>query len=85
MAQVQTLPNSVSLHIIYILARPQLICLQVNDTEALRAARIAPSAVGRVMDDAFAEMTFIHGYIHADPHPGNIMVRSKGKLIKRYL
>jgi aarF domain-containing kinase len=53
--------------------------LQVNDSAALRSARISPHAVGRMMDEAFAEMTFIHGYIHSDPHPGNIMVRPKGK------
>lgn len=55
--------------------------VQVNDAESLRAARIAPSAVGRVVDEAFAEMTFLHGYIHADPHPGNIMVRQKGEIV----
>jgi hypothetical protein len=43
---------------------------QVNDTQGLRAAKINPREVGRVVDDAFAEMTFIHGFIHADPHPG---------------
>lgn len=52
---------------------------QVNDTQALRAAKINPREVGRVVDDAFAEMTFIHGFIHADPHPGNVMVRLKGR------
>lgn len=51
---------------------------QVNDSQALRAAKISPRAVGRSVDEAFAEMTFVHGYIHADPHPGNIMVRPKG-------
>jgi aarF domain-containing kinase len=56
-----------------------VLCLQVNDSAALRAARISPHAVGRMMDEAFAEMTFIHGYIHSDPHPGNIMVRPKGE------
>lgn len=51
---------------------------QVSDTPALRGARISPRAVGRAVDEAFAEMTFLHGYIHSDPHPGNIMVRPKG-------
>lgn len=50
---------------------------QVNDTQGLRAAKINPREVGRVVDDAFAEMTFIHGFVHADPHPGNLMVRPK--------
>ncbi|WIA14941.1 hypothetical protein OEZ85_001652 [Tetradesmus obliquus] len=53
--------------------------LKVNDSAALRAARISPHAVGRAMDEAFAEMTFVHGYIHSDPHPGNIMVRPTGR------
>jgi predicted unusual protein kinase regulating ubiquinone biosynthesis (AarF/ABC1/UbiB family) len=53
----------------------------VNDTQGLRAAKINPREVGRVVDDAFAEMTFIHGFIHADPHPGNLMVRPKVRVL----
>jgi hypothetical protein len=26
--------------------------------------------VGLRLDDAFARMTFLHGFLHADPHPG---------------
>lgn len=51
---------------------------QVNDAPALRLLRVSPRAVGLELEAAFAEMTFLHGYIHADPHPGNIMVRTKG-------
>jgi hypothetical protein len=52
---------------------------QVNDAPALRLLRVSPRAVGLELEAAFAEMTFLHGYIHADPHPGNIMVRTKGR------
>ena len=31
------------------------------------------------LERAFAEMTFVHGYLHADPHPGNILVRPSGR------
>jgi hypothetical protein len=30
------------------------------------------------LERAFAEMTFVHGYLHADPHPGNILIRPTG-------
>ncbi|KIY92408.1 putative aarF domain-containing protein kinase 5 [Monoraphidium neglectum] len=52
---------------------------KVNDVRALRRARISAHAVGVKVEAAFAEMTFVHGYLHADPHPGNIMVRAKGR------
>ncbi len=43
---------------------------KVNDTLALRRSRISARAVGLELERAFAEMTFVHGYVHADPHPG---------------
>lgn len=52
---------------------------KVNDDNALRKSKISPRAVGLEVDKAFAEMTFIHGFIHADPHPGNMIVRPKGR------
>ena len=44
--------------------------MQVNDTATLRSSRISPKAVGLELERAFAEMTFCHGFVHADPHPG---------------
>lgn len=28
--------------------------------------------------EVFAEMIFVHGFIHGDPHPGNILVSPGG-------
>lgn len=30
--------------------------------------------VAKALIDAFAEMIFVHGFVHGDPHPGNILV-----------
>ncbi len=29
-----------------------------------------PKAVGMLLLEAFADMTFVHGHVHGDPHPG---------------
>lgn len=29
--------------------------------------------------EVFAEMIFVHGFIHGDPHPGNILVSPGGQ------
>lgn len=28
--------------------------------------------------DLFAEMIFIHGFVHGNPHPGNVLVCPQG-------
>lgn len=48
---------------------------KVNDQTALLQASIRPQDVAVLLLDAFAEMTYVHGFVHGDPHPGNILVR----------
>ncbi len=45
-------------------------CMQVSDEEGLRQMGLVPLDVGRLLLEAFADMTFVFGFIHGDPHPG---------------
>ncbi|DBB14885.1 TPA: hypothetical protein ACH3X3_004486 [Trebouxia sp. C0006] len=48
---------------------------RANDQESMQQASIRPKDVAVLLLDVFAEMTYVHGFVHADPHPGNILVR----------
>eukprot|EP00200_Dunaliella_tertiolecta_P002129 CAMPEP_0202345886 /NCGR_PEP_ID=MMETSP1126-20121109/4923_1 /ASSEMBLY_ACC=CAM_ASM_000457 /TAXON_ID=3047 /ORGANISM="Dunaliella tertiolecta, Strain CCMP1320" /LENGTH=529 /DNA_ID=CAMNT_0048937235 /DNA_START=217 /DNA_END=1806 /DNA_ORIENTATION=+ len=67
------------------LSSPRLIIMEwvngvkINDIQALKAAGIEPKAVGWALVKVFAELMLIQGYIHGDPHPGNAMVRRRGR------
>eukprot|EP00931_Biecheleriopsis_adriatica_P051111 TRINITY_DN29616_c0_g1_i1.p1 TRINITY_DN29616_c0_g1~~TRINITY_DN29616_c0_g1_i1.p1 ORF type:complete len:572 (+),score=152.74 TRINITY_DN29616_c0_g1_i1:40-1716(+) len=50
--------------------------LKVNDPSALEAAGLDVSECGQLISDTFAEMIFVHGRVHADPHAGNIYIRA---------
>ncbi len=49
----------------------------INDVEGIK--RLVPRdslrSVASAVLDVFSAMTFEHGWLHADPHPGNILVR----------
>lgn len=49
--------------------------VRVSDAEGLAAVGLAPREVAVLLLDVFAESQFCAGYIHGDPHPGNILVR----------
>ena len=49
--------------------------IRISDREALAAAGVDPVAVAETLNDAFAEGLFRHGVLHADPHPGNLLVQ----------
>lgn len=35
--------------------------------------------VAKVLVEAYAKMIFVHGFVHGDPHPGNILVSVDAK------
>ncbi|XP_077240999.1 protein kinase superfamily protein isoform X2 [Tasmannia lanceolata] len=35
--------------------------------------------VAKALMEVFAEMIFVHGFVHGDPHPGNILVSPEGR------
>lgn len=47
---------------------------KISDIEALVAEGIDPNQVALIMTEAYCEQILVHGYFHADPHPGNLFV-----------
>ena len=48
---------------------------KVSDKDCLKDHRINPRSVALSLVDAFSEMTLVHGFVHGDPHPGNVLVK----------
>ena len=55
--------------------------VKITDCAAMVEAGISPSAVARLLNDVYAEQIFRLGMLHADPHPGNLLVQSGPKLV----
>jgi len=51
----------------------------IDDVENLRQKRIDLFGVSRKISQMYADMIFKFGYVHCDPHPGNVMVRKNSK------
>ncbi|KAL0462887.1 UNVERIFIED_CONTAM: AarF domain-containing protein kinase [Sesamum latifolium] len=51
---------------------------KVSDLEFLNRMGISPLEVAKALVDVFSEMIFVHGFLHGDPHPGNILVSPQG-------
>ncbi|MDY7095372.1 MAG: AarF/UbiB family protein [Acidobacteriota bacterium] len=49
--------------------------LKIGDVEALSAAGIDRKELARRLYRAYMEQIFVHHFVHADPHPGNLFVR----------
>ncbi|HST52755.1 MAG TPA: AarF/ABC1/UbiB kinase family protein [Pyrinomonadaceae bacterium] len=54
---------------------------KVTDVEALRARRISPVKVNRLLVRAYLKQLLEDGFFHADPHPGNLLVMDTGHLV----
>lgn len=53
---------------------------KVVDLEALRANRISPVKVNRMLIRTYLKQLLEDGFFHADPHPGNLLVMDSGHL-----
>lgn len=54
---------------------------KITDAVAIDAMGVDKKDVARRLLRAYCQMIFVDGIYHADPHPGNIMVRHDGALI----
>lgn len=48
---------------------------QVNDLNYIQKNGINPYEISTKLGQLYSEMIFIHGFVHSDPHPGNILVK----------
>ncbi|KAJ0987546.1 hypothetical protein J5N97_005902 [Dioscorea zingiberensis] len=71
-------------HIFWDLTTSQVLTMEfcrgqkVDDLDFLKQSGINPLKVAKALMDVFSEMIFVHGFVHGDPHPGNILVYPVG-------
>ncbi|KAG2710820.1 hypothetical protein I3760_04G047600 [Carya illinoinensis] len=72
-------------HIFWELTTRQVLTMEfcrgrkVDAVEFLKEMGINPIKVAKALVEVYAEMIFIHGFVHGDPHPGNILVSPEGR------
>ncbi|XP_029123800.1 uncharacterized protein [Elaeis guineensis] len=72
-------------HVYWDLTTRQVLTMQfcsghkVDDLDFLKDSGINPKKVAKALMEVFAEMIFVHGFLHGDPHPGNILVSPEGR------
>lgn len=55
--------------------------VRVTDVAGLGAMGLDPGQIARRLIELFCEQILVHGFFHADPHPGNILVQPSGRLV----
>ncbi|KAJ4962094.1 hypothetical protein NE237_022004 [Protea cynaroides] len=71
-------------HVFWELTTRQVLTMQfcnghkVDDLESMKESGINPTKVAKALVEVFAEMIFVHGFVHGDPHPGNVLVSPNG-------
>ncbi|KAJ4939527.1 hypothetical protein JOQ06_028975 [Pogonophryne albipinna] len=49
---------------------------QVNDREYMKKHGIDVNEISENLGKIYSEMIFVRGFVHCDPHPGNVLVRN---------
>jgi ubiquinone biosynthesis protein len=55
--------------------------VKITDRDALRVIGVEPEAVAKLLVGCYFTMLFQHRVFHADPHPGNFLVRPGPQLV----
>lgn len=73
------IPRPISL----LCTRDVLVMEWIDGIRGLESHRvpITRDVLARRLQDAFYTMVYLHGYFHADPHPGNVMFSQTGQII----
>ncbi|XP_032261591.1 aarF domain-containing protein kinase 1 isoform X2 [Phoca vitulina] len=50
---------------------------QVNDRDYMERNKIDVNEISRHLGKMYSEMIFVNGFVHCDPHPGNVLVRKR--------
>ncbi|MDH6423371.1 ABC1 kinase family protein [Aurantimicrobium minutum] len=58
-----------------VLVQEDVTNIKITDLSSLRAAGIDPAQVADEFAAIMFDQVFIHGFFHADPHPGNIFIQ----------
>ncbi|MFR0868094.1 MAG: lipopolysaccharide core heptose(II) kinase RfaY [Adlercreutzia sp.] len=64
----------------YVLVMEYIDGIPILATDRLRKAGYDLEEIGEKILDNYASQILDHGFFHADPHPGNLLVRS-GKIV----
>nr|WP_303715045.1 AarF/UbiB family protein [Methanoculleus marisnigri] len=54
--------------------------VRIDDVEAIRALGLFPEEVADIGFSAYVQQTFVDGFFHGDPHPGNLLVTDQGEI-----
>lgn len=49
--------------------------MQVDDLKSYATLGVNPKAMAKTVVSVVADMTYLHGFLHCDPHAGNLLVR----------
>ncbi|MFM5967528.1 MAG: ABC1 kinase family protein [Micrococcales bacterium] len=58
-----------------VLTLTDVSAIKINDVDPLVAAGLNPNLIAAELTRVSFQQIFVHGFFHADPHPGNIFVR----------
>ncbi|XP_066132398.1 aarF domain-containing protein kinase 1 isoform X4 [Saccopteryx bilineata] len=50
---------------------------QVNDRDYMERNKIDVNEISRLLGKMYSEMIFVNGFVHCDPHPGNVLVHKR--------